>query len=206
MTRTAGKIYYWLSGFALLLVLFLMQSQTQPEVQALQAEMKSRFAVGVAQVWGDQPYLDGLESLYLGTTSFFEQSADTLAFFLASPDADQDIAFVFNRTYADVYASFTGKHIELAFEPDLGSIDPPVHIPLNFMSQQPLANIVPEQHMAMVKPVVSGAIIAIEQTPVNKAGEWVTIQDNFTGQKYCLALYNGEANKYLGSCKQNEFQ
>ena len=72
------------------------------------------------------------------------------------------------------------------------------------MSEEPLYNIVPYRTIVKTIGTVAGASIDLRAMtdPVNSQNQpWVTMRDALTGQYYCLAVYNGEVNKYLGPCK-----
>ncbi|HEV8601698.1 MAG TPA: hypothetical protein VGQ87_03855 [Patescibacteria group bacterium] len=50
--------------------------------------------------------------------------------------------------------------------------------------------------------LVAGTWLFEKEQPVNsQAQPWVTVQDNMTGQLFCLAIYDGEVNKYSGPCR-----
>ncbi|OGE83644.1 MAG: hypothetical protein A3B10_04280 [Candidatus Doudnabacteria bacterium RIFCSPLOWO2_01_FULL_44_21] len=57
------------------------------------------------------------------------------------------------------------------------------------------------------KPLVAGEAVVDPFLALDEAKnqaimktQWTTITDMITGQDYCLAIFNGEVNKYLGAC------
>lgn len=176
-----------------------MQPSTVPEVSALQTEMKQQFGVAWQQTIGDAPYFDSLAYIYDGVTDFYDQASREMIVLLSQPDTDQDLYYVFHAVYADFAQMFQPRHYSLAQKVEIPG-------PGIFMTQKAIDNIVPDS-IAEEKTLsgsVSGALTFYQGIePVNKANSWVTLQDNFTGQIYCLAIYNGEVNKYLGDCKND---
>ncbi len=47
---------------------------------------------------------------------------------------------------------------------------------------------------------VAGLSINSVEAANSRQKPWVTLEDNLTGQKYCVAIYNSTVNKYLGEC------
>jgi hypothetical protein len=138
--------------------------------------------------------------------SFYDQSASATIALLSQPETDQDIIFV----YSQVYQTFAK-----AFNPNYGNpsaiayteMPLPSEIP-NFMSEEPLYNLVPYREVVktlQTTPVVAGTAVSVE-VPVNSEElPWVTMSDNSTGQLYCVAIYNGTVNQYLGPCQRDAY-
>ncbi len=188
--QRATSIFYGLSGFALLMALFVMQPSRVSEVTALQHEMSTQFSVALQQTFGDQSYFSDVWDVVDGVTAFYDQSTDATVALLTQPESDQDIIYVFKTVYLTFADAVSGQHGEVA---GVQTISPD-----NFMKEPAIYNILPSNET----PNVAGiSVFNTDNQPVNTEKPWVTIQDNFTGQKYCLAIYNGEVNKYLGACK-----
>jgi len=200
MHQKATAIYYGLSIFLLLTALFVMQPSKGPEMVALQGQIKQEFSVAWQQTIGDQPYFDDLGMIYDGVDSFYNQAAIYTISLIRQPESAEVLAYIFKTTYQDFAQAIRGAQLSQK----LAQTDLEVLPPDKFMSEAPIYNIVPDYAEALSgKPEgqVAGASVQ-SGNPVNSTNQpWVTIQDNFTGQLYCLAVYNGNVNKYLGPCK-----
>lgn len=194
MHPKALAIFYALSIFVLGTALFVLQPSQKPEVAELQGVIKQQISIAWQQTWGDRPFLAEVGDVYDGIAEFYNQSSNATVALLAAPDSDRDIAFVLQAVYSDFADVFRDSPSSVAEAPQ------PI-LPEKFMTESPIYNIVPSTTTAAVTAVgsVSGAVAE----PVNAPNSWVTIQDNFTGQLYCLAVYNGEVNKYLGACRND---
>ena len=182
MYSKALKLFYVLSIFVLGTVLFVMTHSTYHATRSMQEQ----FSIAWQQTWGDQPYFTEIADVFDGVAEFYDQAGDATISLLSSPEADQDVIHVFSKVY-DGLAQIFGKNSEQV------ALDP-----AKFMSEQPIYNIV---------PAVAGASVDISGVdPVNLHNPWFTARDAMTGQIYCTAIYNGEVNKYLGSCKSDTKQ
>ena len=212
MYGKTASIYYSLASFLLLTGLFVLTPNTSPEVTTLQSEIKHEISVAWEQTIGDEPFLTDLVTVLEGVEAFYTQSADAMIALLEDrTGSDRDLAWIFNQTYNSIAASFKPKATELAVNQVGGTqieAEEELDMP-NFMAEAPILNIVPEGFkLETSSPVVAGVsnstpetFVYPDTTPVNLTQPWVTIKDNTTGQLYCLAVYNGEVNKYLGECK-----
>lgn len=179
---------------------FVISPSKDPEVASLQNDIKHQFGIAWQQTLGDAAYFDTLGQIYEGVTAFYDQSSQAYISLISQPDSDQALYYVFHSTYEEFARIFSKEPKALATE----NIDLNLSLPGKFMTEQALNNIVPET----IEPVkVSAGLVAgagVESAePVNQTNSWVTLRDNFTGQLYCLAIYNGEINKYLGACKND---
>ena len=173
-------IAYGLAAFVLLNALFIMQSNQISDNNYVIAEFKQtirqEFLRAFMQTAGDTPWLGSAEIVIGGIIEFYDQAADELIALLNPRGTDDDLV----RVAQAVYSSFkTSEYPEGEYT----------------MTEEPLYNITP------AVPVVAGIQT---QNPVNGPNQWVTLRDNYTGQLYCLAMYNGEMNKYLGACKKDD--
>lgn len=182
MSIAAEKLYYTLAGFLLLTALFVLHPSQRPEFATLQNQMISQFLVAGQQTLGDQPYFEDLALIFDAVHEFYDQAGIASIALFEHGAADRDLAVIFRQTYRTLAGSFSK------------SSNPTV----TFMSEPPIYNIIPASTLS---GIVSGAI----EPAVNDQTPWVTIKDNFTGQLYCLAMYNGNVNKYLGPCKKDEY-
>ncbi len=192
MPIVAEKLFYTLAGFVLLTALFVLHPTNQSEVANLQNQMSSQFAVAWQQTIGDQPYFDDVALVFDSIERFYGQAGDATIALFDHGVADRDLAFIFTNVYQDFGAAIAHLPKNGDKTTAIASLSP------NFMSEPAIYNIVP---VLAPTAVVSGASIE----PVNKTNSWVTIRDNFTGQLYCLAIYNNNINKYLGACKNDEY-
>lgn len=211
MHKTAESIYFGLASLVLGSALFVMQPSHTPEVFAMQQEVTHEFAVAWEQTIGDQPWFTDVALFYESIASFYDQSATVLISLLESPEADADIAYVFSEVYRTIAASFHGTaSTGIAYtEVQLPEVGP------TFMTQEPLYNLVPyrevvktidESSFALNSGTVSGVSITNHDPANSLQTPWVTLADNATGQLYCLAVYNGTVNQYLGPCNYEGYQ
>lgn len=203
MHQRANTIFYVLSSFLLMAGLFVFSPSKVPEVTSLQTEIQKQFSIAWQGTIGDQPYFEELYAIIEGVDEFYSQAADQMIVLLDPKDNDQDLVYTVAQTYRIFATSF--KVIENKSVASTQEADEFV-VPSNFMAEEPIYNIVPESQISDNKNQITGIIAGTTLTePVNLDQPWVTMMDNFTGQIYCVALYNGEVNKYLGPCK-NEYQ
>ncbi len=189
MNQKATQVFYGLSMFVLATALFIMQPNNAVEVTTLRSEVLTSLHIAWQQTWGDAPVTTSIVELYEGTESFYAQASDSLIGLTSYPEGDAAIAQVFGQVYGDfakglVALSLTVNGSEVAVASD------------EFMTQPPIENIIPS-----IVPVASINIGSVSGTIT---GPWFTATDGLTGQKYCVALFNGEFNKYIGECK-NEY-
>lgn len=200
MYSRVQTIFWGLSIFLLSAGLFLLQPSKIPETTVLQDQIQHQFIVAWQQTIGDQPYFDDFGLIYDGVTAFYSQSASATISLIRQPESDAALAYIFKTTYQDFVVAIKGAQLSQK----LAQTDPQVLPPGKFMTEQAIYNIVPEQKQeARIKNQGQVAGVSVQSgNPVNSVTQpWVTIQDNFTGQIYCLAVYNGDVNKYLGPCK-----
>ena len=123
----------------------------------------------------------------IGDQPFFADFA-----LIAEPDSDSDLVYVYSQVYQSL-----AKTAQPPPDADLVYKTAQITIPLNFMSGEAIYNIVPYRSIVQtIGGSVAGASVA---------SPWVTMQDAVTGQNYCLAVYNGHVNKYLGECKDDYY-
>jgi len=232
MSRRIEKLFFILAIVLLMTSLFLLSQSGPAETKNLRAEMQGQLRTAFIETIGDGPWFSDLAIIYDGVNDFYHTAA-TSAIVLFSPSkSDQDLMQLAVKVKSKLYESLV-RLPEVWFshkEP----------IAANFMTEEPLYNIVPDyEHMNGTAAVVSdqelslllfglfekaasssfgqepiaqsgnvneglvaGASLSEKEQPVNnQAQPWVTMQDNMTGQLYCLAIYDGEVNKYLGPCK-----
>ncbi len=190
MHGKAATIFYSLASFVMFMALFVMQNSAIPEVAVLQDTIQHEFSVAFIQTIGDGPMFEDVALVFDSITEFYRQSAEASVALIQDEASDRDLAFIYGQAYHQVV---------LAFHPapavPVTAAGPEV-IADNFMTEPAISNILPA---AEELPV--GAIAGISTEPVNTQMPWVTMKDNLTGQIYCVALYNGELNKYLGACR-----
>jgi len=192
MSTRATSLFYALSGFVLFTALFVMKPSGAPEVAALQNEMKIEFAQAFRQTVGDQPYFSETRLVFEGVSEFYNEAAGASIALFEDRETDAELAYIFTATYHNLLSTLSSY---LSGAPNSGLV------------QVVPAEPVPQVDLAVIEPAgdysgaVSGAVL--DTLPVNLEKPWVTIQDNSTGQLYCLAIYNGEVNKYLGPCKND---
>lgn len=190
-----ATIYYGIGSFVLFTAFFVMQPSNVPEVASLQENIQHNFTIAFWQTVGDQPMFDDVLLVYESVSQFYAMSADSVIAMMQQPEVDQDLAYIYGSVFNQLMAIFENPSPPAS--PVVAGIQTEAHLAESFMSEPAVYNIIPTQ--ASASP---GAVSGIRQTePVNLDVPWVTIKDNFTGQLYCLAVYNGEVNKYMGPCK-----
>lgn len=162
------------------------------EVGMLQDEMQTQFAIAFQQTMGDQPYFSEALLVIEGVSDFYNQAAVSSIALFEDKQADAELAYVFGATYNKL-VSVVSSYVKSGSIVNIAQKEP--------LPAPPVADLVVTEPVRDYYGAVSGALLDV--SPVNLEKPWVNIQDNFTGQLYCLAIYNGEVNKYLGSCKDN---
>jgi len=206
MNQKALSIYYALAIFVLGTALFVFYP-SNPETTAWQDGVKHQFSIAWKQTIGDQPVFSSVAYVYDGVSEFYTQSADVMMTMIDHPQSDADIYYVFHEVYVDFASIFQAQpHGNVAgVSTALNTATLPQ--PEDFMTQPAIYNLVPasEPVTTSVQPAISGSSMVTGQ-PVNSTDNpWITVQDNATGQLYCLAVYDGTVNKYLGACKNDYY-
>lgn len=194
MSSRANTLFYALSAFILLTAVFVMKPSPAPEMNLLQSEIKTQFITAFQQTLGDQPYFDEVFLVFEGISAFYEQAASSAIVLLEDQEADEELAFIFQTTYKKFVATI-GLYISGQTHANVAVLEPPVSV----MKPDLIINPARVRYEA----AVSGSFV--NNSPANLEKPWVTLQDNYTSQLYCLAIYNGEVNKYLGPC-QDEYR
>jgi hypothetical protein len=187
MYAKAQPIYYGLATLVVSTALFLAVPFNQPEVLTIQKDMVERLSIGWQQTMGDKPWFSEVSFIFDATNDFYTQAAAVTYISLSDPEATAEINYVYGRVYQIFAQSFT-KNSTLA-----ENALPMPKIGEDFMTEEPLYNLIPYREVVKTieTPTVAG---------VATVGPWNTITDAITGQSYCLAIYNGEVNQYLGTC------
>ncbi len=208
MYHKAQTIYYGLAIAVLGAGLFMMQPSQSNEVSVWQQSTSEQLSIAWQQTIGDQPWFSDAELVFDTIASFYDQSASSLIALIDQPETDQDIIYVYSQVYITFAKAINpnyGNQTAVAYTEVLL----PESVP-NFMAEEPLYNLVPYREVvrtlpSMLTPAVAGADVSLDQ-PVNSPElPWVTMTDNSTGQLYCVAIYNGTFNQYLGACKRDKY-
>ena len=182
----------------MLLAVFVLQKSPHAEVAMLQDQMMGQFAVAWQEVIGDQPYFDDVALIFNSTGEFYVQSANATIALFEHGVTDHELAFIASGVYHNISAAVVRVVIGEEQSEESNVL---ASIGSEFMSEPAILNIVPANPYLSGLTVSQGEVAGEVIAPVNAETPWVTIQDNFTGQIYCLAIYNNEVNKYLGPCK-----
>lgn len=186
MYYRAEQTFYILASFVLFTAVFVMAPSVQPETMALQDNIKTQFSRAFVQTIGDQPFLSEIGFIYDGVQNFYAQAAESTLALIKHEEADRDLALLFQGIFSEF------KDAALAYMPR----------PQAVVTQlDPMLDTVIDEVPRLTAPagMVSGQTVDVPPI-ANMHRAWVTIQDNMTGQLYCLAIYNGEVNKYIGEC------
>ena len=200
MYHKAETMYYTLATFVVGATFFVVQPANSPEMSQWQDGMKLQFTNAWVQTLGDQPWFTEFALIYEGVSGFYEHATDATIALINQPEADEDVIYVFNQVY-NIFANAINSNSDTIAYSEL----PLPPITDEFMTEEPLYNIVP--YRMVVKTIEDGTVagVSLDNSVVNDNQPWVTIKDNLTNQLYCLAIYNGTVNKYLGSCKYDYY-
>lgn len=188
MHDKALQAFHGLAIVVLATILFTLHPSKLPEVSALQNSFTQQFSIAWQQTLGDQPYFSDTADIYNGLASFFDQASQSTMALLADPGSDQDIVFVYGKVYADIVTGFKKSDLDIA-----SNIPNPVQ-DKSFMTEAAIYNIVPGS-------VAGASTTSVDQPKHQNDSPWFTATDGLTGQTYCVGVYNGEINQYLGGCK-----
>jgi hypothetical protein len=217
MFQWQEKLFYGLTAVVLGGALFAMGNSSNPEVASFQHNVQHQFTFAAAQVFGDQPVLDNVDLVIASIDQFYARATNvTLA--LLTPPASED---ALNYVAATVYTDFAlATHIQ---KPQVAAIPLPeilgahtevaaaeIIIPPNFMQEQPIYNIIPGHTIAAPLPtlrhldnLISGEMLYSLPAVNDSTGPWSNMRDSNTGQVYCIAIFNGTPNQYIGPCKHD---
>lgn len=189
MYSKAQPIYFGLATIVASAALFAFIPFANPKVAAVQTEMMERFSIGWQQTFGDRPWFEEVSFIFDVTNNFYAQAAEATIAFLDDPETSADIYYVWGQVYYTFANTINLENHNALAQEELPTSQT---IP-NFMEEEPLYNLVPYREVVKTieTPVVAGA----------NTGVWSTITDAITGQAYCLAVFNGEVNQYLGTCE-----
>ncbi|OGE73699.1 MAG: hypothetical protein A3I07_02000 [Candidatus Doudnabacteria bacterium RIFCSPLOWO2_02_FULL_42_9] len=192
MYAQAKPIYYGLAAIVVSTAFFLFVPLSNPEVASVQQDMVQRLDIGWQQTIGDRAWFEEVFFIYDTVQNFYTQSADATIAFLEDSEADADIYFVWGSVYQIFADVFDQSDSNLAHGPLPSAETVP-----NFMTEEPLYNLIPYREVVKTieTPVVAGSA----------TGAWRTIIDGVTGQSYCLAIFNGEVNQYVGTCSSQGY-
>jgi len=227
--------FYLLSAFVLIGVMFLIHpARIEPTAQFQQTVLTQVVSAWDEIIVGVNP-IEDLKFVYTSVDKFYSDSATAAIALLTPvptpPEAERaidNIAFAVSELL-----NFAPDQIEtttLAQAEQKQELEDPIYniIPPfeenedvidkldEFIKDELLAiNELWSELEKMEEGVVAGesiekATISYDSksmsAPVNDSDRpWVTLKDNLTGQKYCVAIYNNEVNKYLGECKYDYY-
>ena len=180
--------------------MFVMQPHQAAPVAAWQGQVKTALSIAWQQTWGDQPVLTAPAEVVSGVAEFYNQSSLALADLLEDSDADADLSLLAQNTYLQLQVAIQRVSPHTAKAPVQTALAPG-----EFMTQPPLYDILPSARPAAAATAAVAGLSLPSAQPVNLNNPWFTAQDAVTGQKYCLAIYNGEVNKYIGACKNDYY-
>ncbi|MBI2607484.1 MAG: hypothetical protein HYW51_01535 [Candidatus Doudnabacteria bacterium] len=209
--RRATQLFYGISSLVISVAVFLVLPFGFGELQEFKKDIRNQFTQAFIQTIGDQPFVaDHVSLVWSSINNFYNQATDSTLALLAPGGSEDDLMRIawgvrdrFAAIVRDLEYARTGRFDRLRtgrvagensdprLRQDFGGQANLTNIHPNdpkFMTEEPLRNIVPES-------------LLIDDQPRNNDFPWVTLQDNITGQFYCVAIYDEEVNKYLGPCK-----
>ena len=203
MYEFAEKIFYSLSMLVLGAALFIMSPSQNSTVADFQNEVSFQFQTATIQVFGDQPVFDDTKFVIESIYNFYDQSADAALALLQPTPAEADLNNVVAAVYQDFQVALSSSQARVA-----GVETSQVEQPANFMQEEPIYNLLPEQLIshqpAQADIPVASTDAAEYETAINQNNPWANLRDNTTGQIYCVAVFNSQVSQYLGPCK-NEY-
>ena len=214
MYAISEKIFYSLAATLLGAAFFVVQPAHNTDVMAFQNSIEHQFQVAIIQLWGDRPVNADAMVAINGINEFYQRSSDAAIALLAPAKSEQPMFAVLGVTYSDFKLALgkpqASSVVSSAQISQNNVQDNDFVVPVNFMQEPPVANIVPaslqkrQEALAKKQETIASANIASNAPAVNDLGNsWVNLRDNDTGQVYCVAIYNAEVNRYLGPCKDD---
>jgi len=195
----AEKLFYGFSAVLLGAGIFVIQPAHNQDVSNFQSNIKNQFALAAGEVLDYHPMLDSVEFIVSGVNQFYQEAAISMTAILTPSGSMNGLNFVATSTYQR-FASLFNQNL-----PKVAGIsiiarqkEETLVIPPNFMQEDPVYNIVPQQSLNFA-PANQAAIIP----PAIPKETWMNITDTNTGQVYCVAIFNSEVNRYLGPCKND---
>ncbi len=232
MYNRVEQTYYLFSAIALLGVMFVFAPASTKEMANFQTEILNQTEMAINQVLGDINVVEPLQMVYLAVSDFYNASSEETLAMIPSVEVPEYVNVAFQKATVAT-TKFFAKGLEnvlpapeLAIVPSsevalapLYNIVPPftetnieaynvqapeLAVTTEVFSTQELVDI-EEISQAQVQGFVAGTYVDLEQPVNDMSRPWVTLQDNMTGQTYCVAIYNNEVNKYLGECKRDYY-
>lgn len=148
MHHKARNIFYGLAIFVLMNGLFVMGGVGEVgevrEVRGFRQEVSSEFTKAFVQTIGDQPVLDELELVWRGISDFYDQSTEAMVALLDPKGADDDVIAVGKKVYLSFAQAINNAKNAKSYANDANGRAAGEHINQNFMTEEPIYNIVPE--------------------------------------------------------------
>jgi hypothetical protein len=209
MYGLAEKIYYGLLALVLASVLFVVQQSDNKDVSLFQSQVKNEFKIAAVQVLGDQSVFESFQIVISGVNQFYEDAATEMIAMLQPAPSEQDMNTMLSEVYKKLIVAFNPKtyHDQLAqVQPKVLGAEtreqsPVVAAPEIHASHEMVGPIPPPIPLDFKKITTTASVPAIETDD----RVWVDLNDGVTGQTYCVAIFNAEVNRYLGSCKHDYY-
>lgn len=211
MYRQAEQIFYASAIAILMAVFFVINPNGTREVSSAQERIFSDVSLAFTQLIGDEPLFRGVSDLWDGVEGFYVSAADQALVLIQPTEAEtRTLAFFYKGTEAALGRLADGRVAGITKETEetesaAGLVIEESAVLSDFgilPIGEPIYNIVPytEADITRSKLVGQAEFEPDRTVPVRHYSGWMTVEDAITRQKYCLAVYNGEVNKYLGEC------
>ncbi len=223
MYKRIEQFFYVASAFVLLGTMFIIKQPANQEVAAFRDDVIGQFTIAFKQVVHTNSSLESVQLVWNGVNDFYGHSADQMIALLdvgeMSPDVQQgvdNIAFAATNIFNiknELLPTTQVASIIQSTTSSVGYIGPTLKDVVsagveNVMQKIESVQLTPKVEVE-VPQKATGQVAGVsthDEQPVNSPQKpWVTLVDNITGQKYCVAIYNEEVNKYLGECQYDGY-
>ncbi len=221
------QTYYTLSAVALFGVMFVFSPSTSVEVKDFQTQIIAQVRVAFNQTISDVDLVEPLDLVWSGIDSFYLAGSQQALAIIPAVEIPDSVHLAFQQV-SDKSIKFLASNFEKVLPQPIPAVEYPQELaqaPVynivppftdsrqeaynGYVREEISTNVVPSQELATEDTVSSSASvlgITTDEQPLNSISTpWVTLEDNITGQKYCVAIYNSEVNKYLGECKHDYY-
>ncbi len=223
MYKRVEQTFYILASFVLLATMFAIRPAGSEETLQFQSTLQAE----VVSVWTDVTQglspLGDLEFVWNGVNEFYSQAADQTMLVLTPTPTPPQVAITIDQFVAAFDFSPIEANILSLVQTIQAQPIEEVYAINSFADFGEGHDFYQMEYDASISlevtevstGIVAGEVIELDtasfdaqslSAPVNGADQpWVTLTDSQTGQKYCVAVYNDEVNKYLGECKYDGY-
>jgi hypothetical protein len=202
MTKVLYQSMFVFLSIALMAVLFVMQPTDDKDMQAFKSEVQDMFVTAAHQVMGDQSVVEPFAFVWTVTQDFYGQSADQALALLKPDDSLVELALMFDGEYL-----LDKEMIQAPVITRAASEEPVQLVALQHNETEDLLDPNFDEDLAYVEDFggrVAGESITTGEPQPTQTAEWVELHDSITGEAYCVAVFFGAINSYMGPCAREE--